>query len=94
MRVQAGCYLLHGRQVVELDTVDLLLLQHQLLEVLSSIWLPLKGLESLGQQGAQIMDRSTWGFPAAFLEAKTISIPAILPCKYVYASSMHLFICM
>ena len=94
MRAQAGCDLLNGSQAVELDTVDLLLLQHQLLEVLSSVWLPLKGLESLGQRGAQIMDRSTWGFHASFLEAKTISIPAMLPYKYVYASGMYLFICM
>jgi len=43
----SGGYLLHSSQVVELDTVDLLLLQHQLLEVLSGIWLPLKCLESL-----------------------------------------------
>lgn len=33
-------YLLHSSQVMELGTVDLLL-QHELLEVLSSIWLPL-----------------------------------------------------
>jgi hypothetical protein len=55
---------------MELDTVDLLLLKHQLLEVLSSIWLPLKCLESLGQQVAHIMDRSTWVFHSSYFEAK------------------------
>lgn len=39
-------HLLHSSQVVELGAVDLLL-QHELLEVLSCIRLPLQRLESL-----------------------------------------------
>lgn len=39
-RMLTHLYLLHGRQVLQLRVVDLLL-QHQLLEVLSCIGLPL-----------------------------------------------------
>lgn len=42
-------YLLHSSQVVELGTIDLLL-QHELLEVVSCIWLLLQCLKSLQNQ--------------------------------------------
>lgn len=49
-------YLLHGGQVLQLGVVDLLL-QHQLLEVLSGIRLPLQRLQGLEGEGAEQTDR-------------------------------------
>ena len=46
-------YLLHGGQVLQLRVVDLLL-QHQLLEVLSRVRLPLQRLQGLDAQNKQL----------------------------------------
>lgn len=45
-------YLLNSSQVLELSIIDLLL-QHELLEVLSSIWLSLQSLQSLKSEKKQ-----------------------------------------
>lgn len=64
-RTQTHLYLLHGGQVLQLSVVDLLL-QHQLLEVLSCIRLPLQRLESL--KAASIRAKTVLsGFQTAFL---------------------------
>lgn len=55
-------YLLNCSQVVELGTVDLLL-QHELLEVLGSVWLPLqclKGLHTYTDPDTQSLERIKW----------------------------------
>lgn len=55
-RTYTHLYLLHSSQVLQLSVVDLLL-QHQLLEVLSCVRLPLQRLESLKGARGRAKDR-------------------------------------